>query len=93
MSKGFELNLDYIVTSALAKSVGTYLILMYSRLKTCIHLYKNIFQLFRGLFKFEIIYVLMILRFKISVLSLFYNLENWEIHIEFIKSNIKTLKA
>ena len=36
--------------------------------------------------------VLMILRLKVSVLSLFFNLENWEIHIEFIKSNIKTLK-
>ena len=37
--------------------------------------------------------VVMILRLKVSVLSLFFNLENWEIHIEFIKSNIKTLKA
>jgi hypothetical protein len=37
--------------------------------------------------------VLMILRLKISVLSLFFNLENWEIHIEFIKSNIKTYQV
>ena len=37
--------------------------------------------------------VLMILRLKVSVLSLFFNLENWEIHIEFIKSNIKTYQV